>query len=127
MFSLTMLTSDGKEYNEEIDRISLPTADGVRTILENHMDIVVPVEIGEVKLIKEKESDTVVVSEGIFNFSKNDAHLFVRTFEFASEIDKERAERAKKRAEERLEDELTLKEMRETELALRRALTRLRV
>lgn len=127
MFKLTMLTSDGKKHEMELSRISLPTNDGVRTILANHMDIVVPVEIGEVKLIEQRESETVVVSEGIFNFKDNAAHLFVRTFEFADEIDKERAKRAKERAEKKLEEKIDTAQIQEAELALKRALTRLSV
>lgn len=122
---LKMLSFDGKLYSEEYERISLPTNDGIRTILDNHMDVVVPVEIGKVKLINGKESEEVVVSEGIFNFTDNKAQLLVRTFEFADEIDIERAKRAKERAQKRLEQELSTKELQETELSLKRAITRL--
>ena len=124
---LKMLSFDGKLYSEEYSRISLPTNDGIRTILNNHMDVVVPVEIGKVKLINGKETKEVVVSEGIFNFENNKAQLLVRTFEFADEIDEARAERAKERAQKRLEQELSVKELQETELSLKRALTRLRM
>lgn len=123
---LKMLSFDGKVYSEELSRISLPTNDGIRTVLDNHMDIVVPVDIGEVKLIKENKTEFVVVSEGIFNFKDNHAQLLVRTFEFPGEIDKDRALRAKQRAEERLEKELSSKELQETEMSLKRAITRLR-
>lgn len=125
MFNLNMLTIDGKKMTDEIKRISLPTSDGVRTILANHMDAVIPVEIGVVRLIYPNVVEEVVVSEGIFNFRDNEAHLFVRTFELASEIDEERASRAKERAEARLQEELDTREMQETELALKRALTRM--
>ena len=123
---LKILSFDGKLYSEEYERISLPTNDGIRTILNNHMDVVVPIEIGEVKLINGKETKEVIVSEGIFNFEENKAQLLVRTFEFADEIDKNRAKRAKERAEKRLTKELTGKELQETELSLKRAITRLR-
>lgn len=123
---LKMLTFDGKEYSGDVSRISLPTNDGIRTVLDNHMDIVVPVEIGEVKLITNNKVQVVVVSEGIFNFKDNQAHLLVRTYEFPEEIDAKRAERAKERAEERLEKDLSSKELQATEMALKRALTRLR-
>lgn len=125
MFELTMLTLDGKKNEEEIERISLPTEDGVRTILANHMPAVIPVNIGKVILINGKEREEVVVSEGIFNFKENEAHLFVRTFEFPHEIDQARAERAKKRAEERLASELSSREFQEEEMALKRAITRI--
>ncbi len=122
---LKMVSFDGKEYSGELSRISLPTNDGIRTILNNHMDVVIPVDIGEVKLIDKKESKTVVVSEGMFNFKDNHAQLLVRTYEFPEEIDKNRAARAKERAEIRLQNELSSKELQETELALKRAITRL--
>lgn len=122
---LKMLSFDGKIYSDELTRISLPTNDGIRTILRNHMDTVIPVDTGEVQLIKDKERSTVVVSEGIFNFKDNQAQLLVRTYEFPDEIDKNRAQRAKERAEKRLKDELNTKELQETELALKRAITRL--
>ena len=125
MFDLRMLTVDEKKQDEELVRISLPTSDGVRTILANHMQAVVPIEIGEVTLIRANERETVVVSEGIFNFKDNQAHLFVRTFEYADEIDEARAQRAKERAEARLQEKLTSNELRETELALQRAITRI--
>lgn len=125
MFELTMLTMDGKKTKEEMARISLPTPDGIRTILENHMPAVIPVEIGEVRLINKNESEIVVVSEGVFHFKDNEAYLFVRTFEYADEIDVARAERAKERAERRKAAELTLKELQETEFALKRAITRI--
>jgi F0F1-type ATP synthase, epsilon subunit (mitochondrial delta subunit) len=91
------------------------------------MDIIVPVEIGKLKLIKENESDIAVVSEGIFYFQNNVAKLFVRTFEFTDEIDRVRAERARDRAEEMLAQQLDAHELQEAELALKRALTRLSV
>ena len=125
MFELNMLTIDGKKYNGEVSRISLPTSDGIRTILANHMDIVVPIEIGEIRLIRGNEREEVAVTEGIFKFSNNVAHLFVRTYEFADEIDEERAQRAKERAEQQLETEKTSRELAETEVALKRAITRI--
>ena len=126
MFDLTMLTMDGKRHELEVERVSLPTSDGIRTILANHMPAVLPIEIGEVQLITNNERDSVVVSEGLFNFKKNKGHLFVRTFEFADEIDEARAQRAKERAEARLaQEKLTAQELVETELALKRAITRI--
>lgn len=127
MFELNMLTIDGKKYKGEVSRISLPTSDGIRTILANHMDIVVPIEIGQIKLIRENDREEVAVSEGIFKFSDNVAHLFVRTYEFADEIDEERAQRAKERAEQKLETEDTSREMIEAEYALKRAITRISI
>lgn len=125
MFELTMITIDGKKQKEELARISLPTSDGIRTVLANHMQMVAPIEIGEVTLIRENDRETVVVSEGIFNFKDNQAHLFVRTFEYADEIDEARARRAKERAEARLQQDLSTRELQETETALKRAITRI--
>ena len=125
MFELNMLTIDGKKYTGEVSRVSLPTSDGIRTILANHMDIVVPIEIGKIRLIRGNDREEVAVSEGIFKFSDNVAHLFVRTYELADEIDEERALRAKERAEQLLKDTTPSQDMLEIELALKRAITRI--
>ena len=121
MFELNMLTIDGKKYTGEVARISLPTSDGTRTILANHMDIVVPIEIGKIRLIRGNDREEVAVSEGIFKFSDNVAHLFVRTYELADEIDEERALRAKERAEQLLKDTTPSQDMLEIELADRKS------
>lgn len=125
MFTLTILTPDGKKHVTELTRISLPTDDGIRTILTNHMDAVIQVEIGQIKLITESDSNFAAVSEGIFYFKDNVAKLFVRTYELSGEIDEARAEQAKQRAEQLLKTELDAREHVEAELALKRALTRL--
>ena len=125
MFELTPLTIDGKKYTGEVARISLPTNDGTRTLLPIHMDIVVPIEIGKIRLIRGNDREEVAVSEGIFKFSDNVAHLFVRTYELADEIDEERALRAKERAEQLLKDTTPSQDMLEAELALKRAITRI--
>ncbi|EFR30625.1 ATP synthase F1 subunit epsilon [Eremococcus coleocola] len=126
-FDLTMITPSGKQESNQIERISLPTEDGIRTVLANHMDIIVPVAIGTITLINDSERKHYAVSEGLFYFKDNQAKLLVRTFEHPEEIDFKRAEEAKERAQQRLnhKEQMSTDDLRRAELALKRALARL--
>lgn len=125
MFEVTIVTPDGKKSTHEVKRLSLPTTDGTYTLLANHFPIMYAIDIGTAKLIWENDSRELVVSEGICYFEENKADLLVRTFEFADEIDLNRAERAKERAEEELEKEESAEKAFELERAVQRAKYRL--
>lgn len=135
MFQLMILTPEGKIRQVNLRRISIPTSDGIRTILANHMDLVASTDIGHVHLIDVEDGSnqiiekkvTIAVSEGIFSFADNQGRLFVRTFEFPDEIDYSRAQRAKERAQERLKIKEHTQQHHEAELALKRALSRLSI
>ena len=64
-------------------------------------------------------------NKGLFTFKDNQASLLVDTIEAEDEIDVERAERAKKRAEERILRKESHDEIERGELALKRSLVRL--
>lgn len=114
----------------EIDSITLPTSDGQRTVLQEHMAIVLPIEIGIMYTKSKDGRENFAVSEGLFTFEDNQGTLLVSTIESEEEIDFHRAEQARIRAEKRLnekkeyEDGLDLKR---AQLALMRSLSRLRL
>lgn len=135
MIQLKLLTADGKSQMTEVNRISIPTTDGIRTVLANHMEVVMTVDIGKAQLFggqhdvagKTYENGLLVVSQGIFHFKDNQARLFVRSYEFPEEIDLDRAERARDRAEKALQEKPSKQDQLELEISLKRALTRLSV
>lgn len=125
MFKLKVVTVHEEYGNFDVDRLSILTSDGVITMLSNHMDYITPVENG-VMTLKFKDSTTrFAVSKGLFTFKDNQASLLVDTIEAEDKIDVERAERAKKRAEERILRKESHDEIERGELALKRSLVRL--
>ncbi|WP_159648733.1 ATP synthase F1 subunit epsilon [Erysipelothrix aquatica] len=128
MFTFKLLTPNGLYRTLEIDSVTLPTTDGQRTMLANHMATVMPIDIGVMYTKTNSEIEKFVVSGGLFTFENNVATLLVSSVESESDIDFERAAKAKARAEERIEsNNQQLYDMKRAELALKRSLTRLKL
>lgn len=125
MFTLKIVTPTKEYANLEVDRVSLPTSDGVITMLSNHMDLITPIEIGVVVVKVKDQKEKYAVSQGLFTFKDNEASLLVDTIENADEIDFVRAQAAKERAEERIAKKESAEEIKRGELALKRSLVRL--
>ena len=125
MFSLKIISPEGIYDELDVESLTLPTVDGRRTLLPNHMATVLPLEIGVMFYTVKGEKKIFFLSEGLFTFEENEGTILVNTVESQAEIDFNRAERAKERAEERLKDHQESSDMRRAELALQRSLTRL--
>ncbi|CAM4235821.1 ATP synthase F1 subunit epsilon [Erysipelothrix inopinata] len=129
MFEIKIVTPHGIYDEIQVSSVTLPTTDGQRTVLPNHMPLVMPLEIGNMYLKKDNERVDYAISEGMFTFENNCGTLIITSIERGDEIDFERAEKAKQRAEERLhgqhyEDHVDFKR---AELAMKRSLSRLRL
>lgn len=80
MFEVKFVTPAGDKYQTSVERLSLPTVEGVRTILAHHMDTIIPLKAGRVKLINDRDEAFIDISEGLFYFSDNESKVFVRQF-----------------------------------------------
>jgi len=127
MFKLDIITPKGVYEQVEIDRITLPSIDGQRTVLANHMALVIPIEIGIMFYQKDGKKTHFFVSEGLFTFEDNEATLLVNTVEREDEIDFNRAERAKERAEKRIQEYHDKVDVIRAEMALKRSMARLKL
>lgn len=77
MFTAKIITPTGDAIEREVERLSIPTTDGIRTLLGHHVETVIPLQAGEVVFITERDRETVKISDGIFQFSDNKARLLV--------------------------------------------------
>lgn len=112
---------------EEVDEVIAPGAEGEFGILPDHTPFLTMLKIGELAYRKGNKFYYVAVNQGFMEVRDNIVTALVETAEQPSEIDIERAERAKKRAEEKLK-ELSLedKEYYTYLLALQRAILRIK-
>ncbi|ADQ60690.1 H(+)-transporting ATPase F(1) epsilon subunit [Lactobacillus delbrueckii subsp. bulgaricus ND02] len=108
--------------------------DGDRQILYNHLPILTPLTIGEVRVQRgadvDHKVDHIAVSGGIIEFANNVATIIADNAERARNIDLSRAEAAKQRAEalikeakEKHDEQL----LERAQIALRRAVNRIHV
>lgn len=127
--TLEVVTPERLVYTAETPMVIAPGVVGQFGIMADHVPLVSALEIGSltVKGEHEDEYEEIFINGGFFEVSENKAIVLTRSAESKEEIDLERAERAKQRAEERLSHPDADLDVRRAELALQRALMRLKI
>ena len=127
-FGLKIIASDGVFYAGRCQKLTIPAPDGEKGILAHHENMVIAVEIGELRFRKpDGEWVTAVVSKGFAEIVNNRASVLVNTAERPEDIDVKRAEEAKERAEEQLRQKQSIQQYYHTQASLARAMNRLRL
>lgn len=105
MINFKIATPEAVVYKDEVLQVSIPTTSGEITILPGHIPLVSVVRAGELN-IKDKEGDHPIAIAGGFVEVQgpNDVVILADNAERAEEIDVERAEAARVRAQKELED-----------------------
>lgn len=127
-FLLEIVTPERKVYAEDVNMVVVKGAEGELGILPNHIPLVTPLRISAAKIKQGSKETIVAVQGGFLEVRKDKVVLLAESAEFPSDIDVERAQAAKTRAEQRLtsarKDEV---DFRRAELALQRAMNRLEI
>jgi len=100
---IKIVTPEKTVFEGDFFQATIPTMDGEITILPNHRTYISVVKPGEIILKNENDKDelSMAVSGGFIEFdSNNQLTILADTAERADEIDLERAEEARKKAEE---------------------------
>ena len=127
-FYLRVVSSDKVFFEDKVTRFVLPLEDGEMGILAHQENMVIATSIGEIRITtSDGRTVTGVVGEGFTQIVNNRVVMIVDSAEKPEDIDRVRAKQAKERAEERLRQKESLKEYKQTEASLARALTRLKV
>lgn len=125
---VSIVTPDGPVFDSDVEMVSTKAKSGELGILPGHIPLVAPLEIGAVRLKKEGKTELAAVSGGILEVRPEQVTVLAQAAEMATDIDVERALRAKERAEQRLQQQHQEDiDFRRAELALKRAVNRLAV
>ncbi|KHD44260.1 F0F1 ATP synthase subunit epsilon [Streptococcus hongkongensis] len=131
--AVQVVTPDGIVYDHRAKFISVKTPDGEMGILPHHINLIAPLDIHEMKISRtddDKRVDWIAINGGIIEIKNNVVTIVADSAERARDIDISRAERAKKRAERDIEEAKTsndIHEVKRAEVALLRALNRIKV
>jgi F-type H+-transporting ATPase subunit epsilon len=87
--------------DDEVEMVIAPGADGELGILPNHAPLLAALGIGELRVRKGAEEESFAVHGGFVEVLANRVIVMATLAEGAGEIDVERAEAARARAEER--------------------------
>ena len=128
-FPLRIGTPDGLLFEGNVERVMCRSITGDLAILAGHANYCTALGMGEAYVVLEDGTKRKAACiGGMLSVMDGKCHVLPTTWEWAEDIDKERAENAKKKAEERLSDaNISEKEIKIAEAKLSRALVRLSV
>jgi F-type H+-transporting ATPase subunit epsilon len=125
---LDFVSQDHMVFTGDVNEILAPGIDGELGILPRHAPMITVLAPGEVQVKREGQDDLFfAVSGGWMEVLPNQVTILARTAERSDEIDVQRAEAARARAEELLAEGVTREERAGLEMQLRRSQIRLRV
>ncbi len=123
---LKITTHEKVVFDSDVDEIYSKSTQGEFGVLPNHIPFMCPLDIGVTKVIVDGKPHFFTTMGGIFQLQGNDALILTQTAEKAEEIDVERAIEARRRAEERLTEDVSEVDVDRAEIALARAIARLK-
>ena len=125
-FKLSIVTPDGELFSGEAISLNVKTDEGNVQIMRGHTDYLATLGTGKAKITdKDGVTRTASSSGGFISVSGGIVSMVATTFEFADDIDVERARKAKKKAEEALANATSENQIRIAKAKLSRALSRL--
>ena len=128
-FPLHIGTPDGIQFEGEVERVKCRTITGDLAILAGHMNFVTALGMGDayIRLEDGTERHAACIG-GMLSVMNGDCHLLATTWEWKENIDIERAEASKQKAETILADPSSDDKAKSlAEARLHRALVRLSV
>lgn len=124
-FKLQVIAPDRVFLEEEADMIELTTTEGEIGVLKDHIPLTAIVAPGVLRIKKDGEVKEAALHEGFLEILGDKVVILAESCEWPEEIDINRANEAKTRAERRLKGADAEVNAARAELALRRSLVRL--
>ena len=127
---LEVVTPSGPVVSEQVDIVTAPGFGGVFGVLANHAPFLSTIKVGELAYKQDNSESALMVSGGFCEVSDNKITFIVESCEKGTDIDVDRALKAKERAEKRLAEVKAKGEkinMVRAEAALHRAIARVSV
>lgn len=128
-FQVVILTPYGKYLQTDADFLSVTSSVGVLGILPNHAPLITTLEISSLTINNGNFTFKYAISGGVMHVKKNHSvHLLVDSIERSDEIDVNRANESKTRAENRLSGKTDEEvDVARAKLSLLRSLNRINV
>jgi F-type H+-transporting ATPase subunit epsilon len=126
-FHLEVVTPDGLAYEGMVESLLVHTEEGDVEFLAGHTDYITTLGIGRARIKQQGKNRFAAVSGGFVTIAQGEVKLIAITFEFAENIDLERAKRARDNANSILSSTKDKKAIELAKIKLQRALSRIRV
>jgi F-type H+-transporting ATPase subunit epsilon len=126
-FQLEIVTPEKKVVATAAEEIQIPGSNGYLGIMPGHAPLITELAVGEITFRENSTDQRLAVAWGFAEVLPDKVTILAETAERPSEIDVERARKAKARAEQRLTSGDTTVDVERALDALRRAEARLDV
>lgn len=122
-----IVTQERTVFSAEVDTVNLPTPEGRMGVLPNHMVMLTTLGFGEVVVRRDGQEEYFAIGGGFAEILPDRITLLADSAEQAEEIDVERAQRARERAEQAMREGVPEDSERyvQIEASLRRAQVRI--
>ena len=100
---LEIVTPEKLAYQDEVDSVVLPGSEGELGVLPHHAPLISTLGAGELRLRKGGQEESFAIVGGFLQVLPTKVVVMAETADMASEIDLERAQAARQRAEQALE------------------------
>lgn len=127
MFTLRVITPDRVFYKGEVSMVEFNTTEGEIGVYKNHVPTTVIVSPGILTITEADGTKEAALHAGFAEILQNEVVILAEIVEWPEEIDAERAEKAKERAEERIRSKTPETDLLRAETALQRAMARIHV
>lgn len=126
-FLLKVITPERVFYDGEVSMVEFNTTEGEIGVYKNHVPTTVIVEPGILTITEEEGPKNAALHAGFAEILPDSVVILAEIVEWPSEIDLERAERAKERAEERLSQKTDKTDLARAHVALKKAICRINI
>lgn len=126
-FKLRIITPDRVFYENEVDMVEFNTTEGEIGVLPGHIPMTVIVKPGILTITETDGQKEAALHAGFAEILPDGVTILAEIVEWPAEIDLERAEAARQRAEERIKGHTPETDMARAETALQRAIARITV
>lgn len=123
---LDIVTPEKVVFSEEVEFVVAPGVEGELGILPEHAPLVSALKIGVLRVQQNGKTFKVAIGGGFIEVKNSRVVVLADAAEREDQIDTERAEAAKQRAEQRLANRDADLDIARAELALQRSLARLK-
>ena len=124
-FKLTIVTPDREFFNEEAEMVEFNTTEGEIGVYAGHAPLTVIVKPGILTITQGETVRNAALHAGFVQILPEEITILAEIIEWPQEIDAERAEAAKQRAEGRIAERTANIDLDRAQAALMRAIARI--
>ncbi|MBS1261340.1 MAG: ATP synthase epsilon chain [Calditrichaeota bacterium] len=124
---LEIISPSGLVYQDDVRHVQAPGEMGYFGVLNGHTPMISALDVGRITADRDGGRDLFATSGGVAEVHADSVIILAETAERRSQIDVDRAEAAKQRAEQRLHSHDPTVDFERASTALMRAFNRIRV